>query len=423
MTLAPWLLRWRSLATAAIVVAASAWLALTSTAHAASDLQITRVDCQSHPRKIDIQNLGDGPQDLAGWKLQSDLPGEELDLGVIGTLEVGATVYVFNGHGSPEAPELAANDWMYAWNAGSLDFALWEDGTDFIDLVDPGGSVVSNKPCPFPPLDPSPPATEGPAPQPTPIEDPAGAIGTANAASNLQLTLVDCQGHPRRIGIQNSGNSAQNLTGWKLESDKPDEVFDLGVATAVGPGETFYVFNGHQAPLVPEQIGGQWIYGWKPSEIYDPSLFVLWEDGYDFVRIVDAGGNEVRREPCLIPAGWTPTPQPTQPGQATQPSSGNTGSTNTPAATQTDGAVQTVPGASNTGPGRGTAQTRGTGPAGEALGPPLAPSDSGVPSGGGPPFTEQSVPLLVMSLLAGAVLTLGGLLMVGLAVRRPPRDA
>ena len=399
----------------AVVAVASAWLALTSTAHAASDIQITRVDCQSQPRKIAVENLGDSAQDLAGWKLQSDLPGEEFDLSPAGALEAGATVYVFNGQGAPETPEPIGTEWIYPWNPGSLDFALWEGGRDFIEINAPAGNTVSSKPCPVPFVYPSPPPTETPAPEPpqppSPVEDPGGAVSTANAASNLQFTLVDCQGHPRRLAIHNSGSSAQNLAGWKLESDKPEEVFDLTVANAVGPGETFYVFNGHKAPLVPEQLGGEWYYGWNPSEVYDPSLFVLWEDGYDFVRIVDAGGNEVTRGPCPIPAGWTPTPQATPPP---------TGGTNTPGPTQTDGVVQTVPGPSNTGTGR----TGSTGSRGEVFGPSAPPtSDSGVPSGGGPPLVGQSIPRLLMTLLAGLVLTLGGMFMVGLGVRRPGRDS
>ena len=423
MSLASWPWRSRSLATAAVVAAACAWLALTGTARAAADVQVTRVDCQSAPRKIAIENLGDSAQDLAGWRLRSDLPGEEFDLSPAGTLESGATVYVFNGDGSPETPELAGIEWIYPWNPGSLDFVLGEDGTDFIELVDPTGGAVSNKPCPMPVPDPSPPPTQTPAPEPTqppPAEDTGGSISAVSAAPNIQIPPqgVDCQGHPRKIVIRNSGDSAQDLIGWKLESDQPGEVFDLSVAGTVGAGEIFEVQNGHQAPLVPEQIGGRWVYGWKASETYDPSLFVLWEDGYDFARIVDAAGHEVSREPCPIPAGWTPTPQPTQPGQETPPA---TGGTNTTGATQTDGAVQTVPGAANTGTGRGAAPTRGTG--GEAFGPPAPPSDSGVPSGGGPPLTEQSVPLLVMSMLAGVLLTLGGLRMVGLGIRRPGRDS
>jgi hypothetical protein len=183
------------------------------------------------------------------------------------------------------------------------------------------------------------------------------------------------------------------------------------VAGQAGPGETFFVFNGHLAPLEPQQAGGQWIYGWNPSETYDPSLFVLWEDGYDFVAIVDAGGSEVSRMPCPIPAGWTPTPQPTQ----APPPNGNTDTANTPGPPQT-GAVQDVPGPPNTGAGRGAQVGR----TGSVSGQPTGAGNSGVPSGGGPPQHGQSLAFMAISVIAGAVVTGGGLLVIGRAARYPP---
>ena len=117
-------------------------------------------------------------------------------------------------------------------------------------------------------------------------------VASAGAASNVQITNLDCEGHPRKIAIQNKGDTAQDLASWKLLSDKPNEVFDLSVVGQVAAGETFYVYNGHLAPLTPlsPDIAGAWIYGWNPSEVYDPALFVLNEDGKDFIRLVDASG-------------------------------------------------------------------------------------------------------------------------------------
>lgn len=250
-------------------------------------------------------------------------------------------------------------------------------------------------------------------------------LSSAGAAANVGVTAIDCAGHPRKIAIQNAGDAAQNLAGWKLQSDQPDEVFDLSVAGTLGPGELMFVFNGHLSPLVPEQSGGSWIYPWNPGS-FD---WAINEDGTDFIRIVNAGGNEVSRMPCPIPP-VTPSPQPTQaPGpQTTQPPADtNTGGSNTAGGTQPGGAAQNVSGPSNTGPARGTqvaAQARGTGTTGEVFGPPLPPgAEAALPVGGGPPLAGGSLPLPLMSLLAGAMLTLGGLLMVGLAARRPGRDA
>src|SRR5438093_3510307 len=113
-------------------------------------------------------------------------------------------------------------------------------------------------------------------------------VNSAAAASNVQVTNIDCEGHPRKIAITNNGDTAQSLAGWKLLSDKPNEVFDLGVVGQVGASETFYVFNGHLAPATPLQLGGQWVYAWNPSDVFDPALFVVDPIASDFIRLVDA---------------------------------------------------------------------------------------------------------------------------------------
>ena len=266
-------------------------------------------------------------------------------------------------------------------------------------------------------------------------------ILTTSAASDVQVTAVDCAGHPRKIAIQNKGDTAQNLAGWRLMSDKPNEVFDLGVVGSVAAGETFYVYNGHLAPLTPTppDVAGAWIYGWNPSEVYDPSLFVLNEDGKDFIRLVDAsqlpwrnvsqmgcpGTTEIPplEQPTATPAAATPAPSNAELGAG-----GNTGQTdgNQAASTQTDGAQST--GASQGAPASGnTVASTAAGTAAQAAN--ASGQLSGGPASGvgvlsassGQPLHGHLLALGLLSGVAGAALML-------VAVRRlrrglrPPQD-
>jgi len=256
---------------------------------------------------------------------------------------------------------------------------------------------------------------------------------TATAASDLQITLVDCGGHPRRIAIQNKGDAPQNLAGWKLMSDKPNEVFDLGVVGTVGPGVNFYVYNGHKAPLTPLQIGGEWIYGWNPSEILDPSLFVLNDDGTDFIRLVDASQlpwRDVSRLGCLgtteIPPLEQPTPTATPPPSNTDPGAGgNTGGTNGDQSTTTQSDAAQSTGASQNAPASGNAAaSTGAGTAAQAAnasGQLVGGPASGVgvlSSGGGPPLAGHLLPLGLLSGIAGAALMLMAVRTLRRALRR-----
>jgi hypothetical protein len=254
-------------------------------------------------------------------------------------------------------------------------------------------------------------------------------LPTAQGASDVQVTAVDCLGHPRRIAIKNTGDTAQDLTGWKLLSDNPNEVFDLGVAGTVEPGVTFYVFNGHLAPPVPQQAGSQWIYPWNYTPVLDESAFVLHEDGKDFIRLVDASGwpwREVSAMPCPgtteippLQQPETPTPPPTTP----DPGAGTTGGTdgNQETAAQSGGAQSgasqnTAAGSTTVTSGAGsTAQTGSVG--GAAGGPSSGAGGLHLQVSGGSPLARQLLPLSILGVVAGAALALLGVRMM----RRPRR--
>jgi hypothetical protein len=260
-------------------------------------------------------------------------------------------------------------------------------------------------------------------------------LSSASAASDVRVTAIDCLSHPRRIAFQNTGDAAQDLAGWKLLSNKPNEVFDLSVAASVEPGAVFYVFNGHLAPPAPEQSGGQWIYPWNHTPVLDESAFVLKEDGTDFIRLIDASSfpwRDVSHMPC--PDNTTAIPPLEQPATPTPPPSnpdpdagGNTGQTDGNQATsaQTDGAQST--GASQNAAASGnTAATSG---AGAAAQPGSVSGAAGGPASGvgalplqissGQPFGSHLLPLSLLGVVAGVALSLVGLRMLSRALRRP----
>jgi hypothetical protein len=259
-------------------------------------------------------------------------------------------------------------------------------------------------------------------------------LSSARAASDVRVTAIDCLSHPRRIAFQNTGDTPQDLAGWRLLSDGPSEVFDLSVVGSVGPGEIFYVFNGHLAPPAPQQIGGSWIYPWNYTEVYDESAFVLAENGTDFIRLVDATGfpwREVSAMPCPDnPTGIppleqpaTPTPPPSNPDPG---AGGNTGGTDGNQATsaQTDstqsaGGSQNVP-AANTGASSGARTAAQTG---NVSGAAARAPETGVgalsPARGGPPLAGHPLALGLLGVAAGAALALLGVRIVRRALRRP----
>ena len=255
------------------------------------------------------------------------------------------------------------------------------------------------------------------------------ALRDAEAASNVQVAAVDCRGHPRRIAIKNLGDTAQDLAGWRLESDQPDEVFDLSPVGILEAGATVYVFNGHLAPATPTLVGGAWVYPWNPGS-FD---WALYEDGQDFIRIVDAAQlpwRSVSEMPCPgtaeIPPLEQPTPTPppnpnpgsTDPGapQGNQVDDTQTASTQT-GDTQSSEATRNVA-AANSALGGGAAATAQTGNvSGQAPGAPA--SGAGLLSGSsGAPLTGHLL-LSLLSVVASAGLALLGLRMLHRPQRRP----
>jgi hypothetical protein len=128
-----------------VLAAATSLALLTSVAAAGADVRVTALDCESHPRRIRIENLGDAAQDLSGWQLQSDAAeGQAYDLGQVGSVAAGGKFFVFEGHLSPPTN---ADAGYYRWGSDETFNLRANDSTDYVRIVDPQGSTINQRNC------------------------------------------------------------------------------------------------------------------------------------------------------------------------------------------------------------------------------------------------------------------------------------
>ena len=122
-------------------------------------------------------------------------------------------------------------------------------------------------------------------------------IGFASLASavapSIRIAELKCNGDPEVVTIENTGDAAQQLAGWQLQSDPASEAFDLSVLGALQAGASIFIQAG------PSATG---VFKWG-------SVFVFRDDDpTDYARIVDNNGATVDQVNC---GGGTPSPSPT----------------------------------------------------------------------------------------------------------------
>ncbi len=226
----------------------------------------------------------------------------------------------------------------------------------------------------------------------------------ASAASNVQITALDCESHPRRIRIENTGDSAQDLSGWQLQSDQYEGgPMDLSEVGSIPAGGKFFVFQGHLSPA-QDPSAGFWRWG------TDENFNLRANDSTDYVRIVDSQGNNVSQKNCegLAP-GATPVPTSIyDPPPLVQETP-----TPTPEPTAAPTAAQTA--APTT---RATAAPQG-GPARASTSASPTATTAAIASTGGPPGTNDDT-LAMLMLAAGTVSLSAGFFFVVQAARRKP---
>jgi hypothetical protein len=126
-------------------------------------------------------------------------------------------------------------------------------------------------------------------------------IGFASLAGaqtpDIVIAELRCNGDPEVVTIQNAGDTAQTLTGWRLQSDPASEVFDLSALGGLQPGASIFIQAG------PSATG---VFKWGTALVFRD------DDATDYVRIVDDTGATVDEKNCgsEIPADPSPTATP-----------------------------------------------------------------------------------------------------------------
>lgn len=130
------------------------------------DVRIVQLECNSDPEVVVIENLGDAPQTLTGWELESDPSDSEVfDLSVLGSLLAGGAVSIQSG---PSATGV--------FNWGTDEIFRDNDATDYARVVDDTGAVVHQVNCGEVAPEPSPTPSPEPSPTPTPEPSPAADV-------------------------------------------------------------------------------------------------------------------------------------------------------------------------------------------------------------------------------------------------------
>lgn len=120
-------------------------------------------------------------------------------------------------------------------------------------------------------------------------------VPAAAQQPEVRITQLDCEGDPELVVIRNSGATDQDLAGWRLESDPPQqEYLDLSDLGLLLPGAAVVIESGPSA-------GG--IFVWINQFVFRDG------DASDYARLVDDTGAVVDQVNCpgTLP---TPTPEP-----------------------------------------------------------------------------------------------------------------
>jgi hypothetical protein len=220
------------------------------------------------------------------------------------------------------------------------------------------------------------------------------APGGANAAADVHVKWMNCVLHPGQLDIvyiENTGDAAQDLTGWELRSDGENERMSLTPAGTIDPGQEIFATAGAHAVNLP----GEDVFLWSNDEMLRDS-----GDPPDYVRLLDAAGNQVSGMDCNHDPLAAPTAAPTAPPTA---------------APAPEPAVQVKPASSNPGAGSRPSNASGGSSAGAGSGP-----DS-IPVGGGPPGMDGAD--AAGWLIAGAVLAAAGMAVTITAARKQRKPA
>jgi hypothetical protein len=82
------------------------------------------------------------------------------------------------------------------------------------------------------------------AESPPPVTPVTPSVEATSGSEDIQITTMDCKGKPEIVVIENTGNSSQNLTGWKVEDDGPKYTFNFPSGFSLEPGSLVELISG-----------------------------------------------------------------------------------------------------------------------------------------------------------------------------------
>ncbi len=103
-------------------------------------------------------------------------------------------------------------------------------------------------------------------------------------ATNIQITSMDCKSNPEIVVIENTGNSSQDLTGWKVEDDGPKYTFDFSGGFSLEPGYSVALISGESG-----EDSNKTIY-WNKRTV--------WNNDGDTASLFDSSGKLVSAMKC-----------------------------------------------------------------------------------------------------------------------------
>ena len=129
--------------------------------------------------------------------------------------------------------------------------------------------------------------TESPqAIKPTMIPASATSIpvtGT-HASPNVQIASMDCKSKPEIVVIENTGDSSQNMTGWRLEDEGPKFTFLFPMEFSLEAGASVELISG------------------ESGDNSDKSIFwskrVVWNNTGDTASLFNSEGELVSKKDC-----------------------------------------------------------------------------------------------------------------------------
>jgi len=122
------------------------------------------------------------------------------------------------------------------------------------------------------------------AESPPPVTPVTPSVAATSGSEDIQITTMDCKGKPEIVVIENTGNSSQNLTGWKVEDDGPTYTFNFPSGFSLEPGSLVELISGESGDDTDKAIY------WNNR--------VVWNNDGDTASLIDASGQLASEMKC-----------------------------------------------------------------------------------------------------------------------------